>query len=70
MDRERALGLGIVREKVEHKKTPGRVSSGRCGEIEDNMSRKQTVLVANAKLIGSFRSRTLRPQEGNTSNTA
>ena len=53
MDREQSHGPGIVREKVVHTETPGRVSHARCGEIENNRSGvsnqlSQTV-VANAK---------------------
>src|SRR5271169_3321109 len=53
MDREQSHGPRIVREKVVHTETLGRVSHARCGEIENNRSGvsnqlSQTV-VANAK---------------------
>src|SRR5271167_1103098 len=38
MDREQSHGPGIVREKVVHTETPGKVSHARCGEIENNRS--------------------------------
>jgi len=71
MDREWPHGPGIVREKLVHTETPGRVSRERYGEIEDNRAvsnQLSQTAVVNAKLIGSYQSRTLQPQEGNTSN--
>jgi hypothetical protein len=71
MDRERPCGLGIVHEKVVHTETPGIVSRVRVRlritELQSNQLSQP--VVANAKLIASCQSRTLRPQEGNTSNT-